>query len=391
MIGEVIVEENKLPEVFDSFNDARKQGFITVKELKDNGKKVVGTFCTYTPVEVFMAAGAVYVGLCSTSDETIPEAEKVLPRNLCPLIKSSYGFAITDKCPYMYFSDLVVGETTCDGKKKMYELLGEIKNVYVMQLPQTQITKEAQEMWYQEILKLKDRVEQDLQVTISNQDLEQAIKDKNHERRVMKEFYELSTLCPPPMSGLEQLQVLFGAQFKFDLNVKINEIVDLTKQLKAEYESGVRKISAEAKRILITGCPMGGVTDKIVRIIEEVGGVVVAYENCTGVKQMDLLVAEDSVDPCRAIAERYLEIGCSIMTPNNNRYELLERLAKQFQVDGVIEMTLQACHTYNIETHSVRKFLEEKDIPFLSVETDYSTSDIAQLKTRIGAFIEMIS
>ena len=86
------MEKNKLPEIFDSFNDARKNGFITVKNLKDQGKNIVGTFCTYTPVEVFMAADAVYVGLCSTSDETIAEAEKILPRNLCPLIKSSYGF-----------------------------------------------------------------------------------------------------------------------------------------------------------------------------------------------------------------------------------------------------------------------------------------------------------
>lgn len=385
------MEKNKLPEIFDSFNDARKNGFITVKNLKDQGKNIVGTFCTYTPVEVFMAADAVYVGLCSTSDETIAEAEKILPRNLCPLIKSSYGFAITDKCPYMYFSDLVVGETTCDGKKKMYELLGDIKNVHVMQLPNTQLTQEARDMWYKEVIKLKERVEHDFNVTISDEAIKKAIVDKNNERKVIKEFYELSTLCPPPMTGLEQLNVLFGSQFKFDYDVKIKEIQDMTKQLKEDYDNGVRKVDEKAKRIVITGCPMGGATDKIVRIIEEVGGVVVAYENCTGIKQTDMLVDETIEDPYRAIADRYIEIGCSVMTPDNNRYELLDRLTKQFKADGVIEMTLQACHTYNIETHSIRKFLEEKDVPFLSVETDYSTSDIAQLKTRIAAFIEMIS
>ena len=77
-----------------------------------------------------MAMGAVTVGLCSTSDETIPVAEKDLPKNLCPMVKASYGFAVTDKCPFFYFSDVVVGETTCDGKKKMYELMKEFKNVY---------------------------------------------------------------------------------------------------------------------------------------------------------------------------------------------------------------------------------------------------------------------
>lgn len=385
------MKENKLPEIFEEFGEARKNGFLAMKELKEEGKNVVGTFCTYTPVEIFMAADAVYVGLCSTSDETIPEAEKILPRNLCPLIKSSYGFAITDKCPYMYFSDLVVGETTCDGKKKMYELLGDIKNVHVMQLPNTQLTEEAREMWYQEVLKLKEKVEHDFNVTISDEKIRKAIKDKNEERKVIKEFYELSTLCPPPMTGLEQLNVLYGSQFKFDHETKINEIKETTEKLKKEYASGVRKVDEKAKRILITGCPMGGVTDKIVKIIEEVGGVVVAYENCTGIKQIDRLVDESIDDPYRAIAQRYLEIGCSVMSPDNNRYELLEDLCKQFKVDGVIEMTLQACHTYNIETYSIKKFLQSKNIPFLSVETDYSTSDISQLKTRIAAFIEMIS
>ena len=96
---------NTLPSQFEGFADARKQGFLAVKKLKDEGKKVAGTFCTYTPAEVILAAGAVPVGICAFSDETIAEAEKVLPRNLCPLIKSSYGFALTEKCPYMYFAD----------------------------------------------------------------------------------------------------------------------------------------------------------------------------------------------------------------------------------------------------------------------------------------------
>ena len=109
--------------MFEEFADQRRNSFLAIKKLKDEGTPVVGVFCTYLPKEIANAMGAAVVGLCSVSDETIPDAEKDLPRNLCPLIKSSYGFAKTDKCPFFYFSDLVVGETTCDGKKKMYELL----------------------------------------------------------------------------------------------------------------------------------------------------------------------------------------------------------------------------------------------------------------------------
>ena len=117
----------ELPEVFEEFAEQRQKSFMAMKGLKDQGVPVVGAYCTYFPAEIARAMGAVTVGLCSVSDETIPDAEKDLPKNLCPLIKSSYGFAKTDKCPFFYFSDVVVGETTCDGKKKMYELMGRVQ------------------------------------------------------------------------------------------------------------------------------------------------------------------------------------------------------------------------------------------------------------------------
>lgn len=381
--------KTELPQIFESFAEARQNGFLAMKEIKDSGKGVVGQFCTYTPLEIFMAADLVSVGLCATSDETIKDAEKVLPANLCPLIKSSYGFAITDKCPYMYFSDLVVGETTCDGKVKMYELLGEIKNVHILELPHRQDTPEAKALWRAEIVRLKERVEKDFGVTITDEKLRDAIHKRNIERRLLKELYELSTMTPPPITGLRQLQILFGSQFKFDWNQKVEEIQNAIDSICKAYEGGERPVAESAPRILITGCPMGGVTEKVIKVIEDAGAVVVAYENCTGAKQMDRQCKEEG-DPITNIAEHYLQIGCSVMTPNPNRLELLDRLCEQFQVDGVVEMTLQACHTYAVEAYSIQRHLREKGLPYLQLETDYGTADIGQLSTRAGAFVEML-
>ncbi|MEL7622092.1 MAG: double-cubane-cluster-containing anaerobic reductase [Clostridiales bacterium] len=381
--------KKELPEIFNSFAEARQKGFLAMKKIKDEGKGVVGQFCTYTPLEIFMAAGLVNVGLCATSDETIPEAEKVLPGNLCPLIKSSYGFAITDKCPYMYFADLVVGETTCDGKVKMYELLGQIKNLHILELPRKQNTEEAFALWRAEIVRLKERVEKDFGVAITDDMLKEAIRKRNVERRLLKEIYELSTMTPPPVSGLRQLQILFGSQFKFDWNEKVVELQQAIDSIKAAYAAGERPVSEKAPRILITGCPMGGVTEKVVKVIEEAGAVVVVYENCTGAKQMDRQCQEEG-DPITNIARHYLQIGCAVMTPDTNRLELLDRLCEQFKVDGVVEMTLQSCHPYSIEAYTIKTHLQKKGIPYLHLETDYSTADIGQLATRAGAFLEML-
>lgn len=379
----------ELPEIFEDFSDARKNGFITAKNFKDQNKPLVGTFCTYMPQEIPLAMGAAVVSLCATSDETIGEAEKDLPRNLCPLIKSSYGFGKTDKCPYFYFSDIVVGETTCDGKKKMYEYMGEFKPVHIMQLPNSQETPESFDLWKAEIIKLKEKLESQFKISIDEEKIKQAIAMKNRERRALKNFYALGKLDPPAISGGDMLKVLYGNTFKFDKEEAIRELEALTVKIKEEYENG--KTLERKPRILITGCPIGGATEKIVNAVEESGGIVVYFENCTGGKAVEDLVDESNEDIYEALAEKYLNIGCSCMSPNKHRMDLMARVIDEYKVDGVIDVILQACHTYAVETVKIKRLVnEEKSIPYMSIETDYSTSDIGQLSTRMTGFIEIL-
>ena len=378
-----------LPEVFSEFSEMRQKSFMAAYELKQKNIPFVGTFCTYFPQEIAMAMGACVVGLCSTSDETIPDAEKDLPRNLCPLIKSSYGFAKTDKCPYFYFSDLIVGETTCDGKKKMYEYLGQFKPVYTMELPNSQ-SPEGLELWAKEIIKLKEKLESHFETTITDEAVREQVKVMNEVRRAMKEFYALTKVEPIPILGQNLFSVLYGSSFRFNKVKLPDEIRAVVAKVKAEYAENPNKYP-KAPRILVTGCPIGGGASKCVKAIEDNGGHVVVFENCSGAKSFDKLVDEDAPDIYRAIAERYLSIGCSVMTPNPNRLELLGRLIDEYRVDAVVEITLQACHTYNVETLGIKRFVNEvKGIPYMAVETDYSTADIGQLNTRMAAFIEML-
>ena len=335
-----------------------------------------------------MAMGAASVSLCSTSDETIPDAERDLPKNLCPLIKSSYGFAITDKCPFFYFSDLVVGETTCDGKKKMYEYMSEFKDVYLMELPNTQ-GEEALKLWKSEMIRFKEYLEKKFDVEITEEKLREAIKINNEGRRALKGLYEVMKNDPAPIKGQDLFKVLYGSTFKFDRSAIPGEVNALVDKIKKEYAEG--KMEEKKPRILVTGCPIGGATEKVIRAIEDNGGIVVTYESCSGAKSIDKLVDEDNPDVYDALARRYLNIGCSVMTPNPNRLELLGRLIDEYRVDGVVEMILQACHTYNVESLGIRRFVnEKKGKPYISVETDYSQADIGQLNTRIAAFIEML-
>ena len=348
----------ELPEVFEEFADARKNSFLAIKKIKDAGTPVVGVFCTYLPREIANAMGAVVVGLCSVSDETIPDAEKDLPRNLCPLIKSSYGFAKTDKCPFFYFSDLVVGETTCDGKKKMYEI------------------------------RFKEVLEEKFEVKITEEAIAKEIKKRNGINRALTRLQYTMAQDPAPVMGLDIINTVYGSGFQMNTDTLEETIDAVTDKIEKEYQEG--KNIGKKPRILVTGSPSGGAALKVIRAIEENGGVVVCFENCTGMKPL-AEVDEENPDVYDALSRKYLSIGCSCMSPNKARMELLEKLIKDFKADAVVDLVLQACHTYNVETAMVKKLVKDKmGIPYTVVETDYSQADIGQIQTRMAAFIEML-
>src|SRR5512145_2146667 len=146
---------------------------------KGQGRKIVGIMCEYTPRELIMAAGAVPVCLCGGSAKTIPAAEEHLPANLCPLIKSTYGNHVQKANPFLEMADLIVAETTCDGKKKMYELMAESRPMYVLELPQKPNDADAMTHWISELHKLKARLEDSFGVTITNEKIRQAIRTMN--------------------------------------------------------------------------------------------------------------------------------------------------------------------------------------------------------------------
>ncbi|WP_313756912.1 double-cubane-cluster-containing anaerobic reductase [Tissierella sp.] len=380
----------KLPENFENYEEARREGFLKVKALKEKGTPVVGIFCTYTPIELIHAAGAVAVGLCGTSDAPIPDAEKHLPKNLCPLIKSSYGFAVSETCPYFYFADLLVGETTCDGKKKMYELLNEIKPTHVMHLPQGQDKDHAFKYWREELVRLKEVLEEKFNIEISEEILREEIKERNRERKILLDFYELGKLNPSPISGREVNETMEALGFQFDRKTQCDFIAERTRELKDKYEKELKGTKSNRPRILITGCPVGGVRDKVLKTIEDSGADIVAFENCSGVREKATFV-DETIDPIDALTEKYLNVSCSVMTPNPRRFQALDEMIDEYEIDGVIEVVLQACHTFNVEAYNVKKFVaEKKGKPYLYIETDYSKLDIGQINTRINAFLEML-
>jgi len=355
------------------------------RAAKDGGRPVVGIACEYTPRELIMAAGAVPVCLCGGSAETIAPAEEDLPANLCPLIKSTYGFHVEKSNPFLEMADLIVAETTCDGKKKMYEMLAESRPMYVLELPQKPADADAMTHWRRELDKLKDELESRFGVTITDEKLRQATAVMNRERFLRRELASLMTSDCPPLTGRQLLD------FKSSISGIPADFAQYEKAIEMLRGSSGEPATAGKVRVLLTGVPIVHGAERALEIVEDHGGLVVCMENCTGIKPILEDVDAEADDLIGAVAERYFHLPCSVMTSNERRIENLRRLAKDYRPECIIELVWQACLTYDVESFFIKQFAEkELGIPYLLVETDYSPSDSARIAVRAEALFETI-
>jgi benzoyl-CoA reductase/2-hydroxyglutaryl-CoA dehydratase subunit BcrC/BadD/HgdB len=354
-------------------------------DAKAKGKHIVGIMCEYTPRELIMAADAVPVCLCGGSAEMIPPAEEHLPANLCPLIKSTYGYHIQKANPFLEMADLIVAETTCDGKKKMYELMGRTRPTYIMELPQKPTDSDAMAHWISELQKFKTKLEEYFGVEVTNTRIRQAIKTMNRERALRRELAALMMSKYPPLTGRQLLDfksIISGIDADFD---QYEEAIELFKNQKTG--SGTNS----PVRVLLTGVPIVHGAERVLDIIESNEGLVVCMDNCTGLKPILEDVDETADDLIIALAQKYFRLPCSVMTKNDRRMDVLRELAAEYRPQCIIDLIWQACITYDVESYFVKE-LAEKDlgIPYLRIETDYSPSDSARIALRIEALFETV-
>jgi benzoyl-CoA reductase/2-hydroxyglutaryl-CoA dehydratase subunit BcrC/BadD/HgdB len=294
-------------------------------------------------------------------------------------------------CPFFRIPDLYIGETTCDGKKKAWEILAQDAPVYVMDLPQMKRRQDVK-AWEAEIRLLLKKVEELTGKEVTAESLAESIKLINNKRKALARLYDTRKNNPVPISGKDALLIsqiaFYDDPGRFALMT--NKLCD---ELEVCVHEGEGVLPADAPRILVTGTPMAIPNWKLHHILESSGAAVVVEESCTGTRYFENLVDENTADldgQIKALAERYMKINCACFTPNQKRIEDIIRLAKEYKVDGVVDYTLQFCGLYSTESYNVQKSLKAAGIPVLHIETDYSEQDTEQIRTRVEAFLEMI-
>ena len=359
--------------------------------VKKAGMPVIGTFCVYVPEEIIQAAGGLCIGLCGGSQATIPDAETVLPRNICPMVKSAFGFKISGMCPFFQAVDFVYGETTCDAKKKTWELLDKHVPTHVMEIPQLKRERDKH-LWLEEVKDFKLAIEKITGKTVTAEELTAAIDTLNAKRQALQRLNDLRHHDPSPISGRDMLLIQQIAFYDIPerFTKQVNKLCD---ELETRCSDNNFVTPKGTPRIMVSGTPMALPNWKLHNIIEKSGAVIVNEESCIGTRYYKDTIKTDgnSMDEMlEKLTERYMKIDCSCFTPNDDRIDQVIAEYKASGAQGLIDYCLQFCHTYNIEAVKLREACDKAGIPFMAIESDYSPEDVGQLQTRVEAFIEQI-
>lgn len=360
-------------------------------EHKKQGGTVVGSFCVYVPEDIILAAGGIPIGLCAGAEFPIPDSEGLIPSSSCPLVRASLGFKLSGTCPYIQASDFVVGETTCDAKKKMYEVLGQYHPTYVMEVPQKK-TDAANYLFYTEILAFKDKMEAESGRKIDAASLSKATRKLEAKKQALRRFHAARGVDPTPISGRDALLVSQIA-FYDDIDRFTSKVNELAEELEERAARGEGVFPKNTPRLVFSGTPLPLPDWKLHSIVESAGAVIVAEESCVGSRYYTTTTPENGgaiEEQLKAISERHLGTHCACFTPNEERIQDVIDIVRATNADGVIHYSLSFCQPYSFEAIKMKNALEAEGIPVLSLESDFSTNDMGQLQTRIQAFTELL-
>lgn len=353
-----------------------------IRHCHAQGRPVAVSFCSHVPQEILEAAGVCSLRVFHTDDvEDI--AGQALPSNLCPLVKECYSLCQGDA---LQEADLIIAETSCDGKKKMYEILTRQEQLYYYQVPQGEDRSYVNPLIRSECGWLIRMLQQRFGAEVTEEKLRAASEAINRERQSIMDLMAVQQQIPPAAWGSEILETLEKSRH----HLSPVDRATVNEQARNALLSRSTPVPKSACRILVTGCPASAVYRKVVGAVEQNGGVVVCFENCEVVKSNRRHVDTAAEDIIGAIADCYQDTACAIMAPNQLRFQVLEQLIDDYQVDGVIDLALQTCHAYTVERDKMRRFCVEKNMPYLPVETGFTDADVGQIMTRVSAFIEML-
>jgi len=352
-----------------------------INEYKEQDRKVIGWYCAYIPEEIIYAAGMLPIRIMAEGRES-SFSDGYLHSNMCSFTRSCLTRALKGEYSFL---DGVVMARTCDAAAKLYDnwcFYVKTSFTHQMDVPHM-LTEDAFEYYCKEAERFKKALEEFLGNSIQDKKLRETIEIYNENRALLRKLYGYLKEEKPILSGSEMFQITRASMI-----LPKDKHTSLMKELIAELPNR-EKSTSPCVRLLVSGSIID--SPELFELVEDLGGSVVADDLCTGTRYFWNDIQTDG-NPLHAIIRRYTEKPpCAIVYPPESKAEHLVNMVNTFHVDGVIFYTLQYCDTHGMNATLDAKKLERLGIPSLQLKVELPNLGTGQVKTRVQAFIEMIS
>ncbi|MEJ2271744.1 MAG: 2-hydroxyacyl-CoA dehydratase family protein [Candidatus Bathyarchaeota archaeon] len=388
----------KTMEYFDEIAHLFGRREKEIREQKNAGKKVIGYTCMFAPVEMILAADAIPVRVGSGWYDAAKLGDRIMPVEVCPVIRSTIGAKMINLSPFIELSDAIINPLTCDGKTKLCEILSDYKNMWRMIPPRVKDDPHALTLWKEELLIMKRKIETLTGTKITRKKLKESIEVMQKATKAFRRLQELRK-GPPVIMGRDAMLVNQTSLWD-DIKRWTEKVEELCDELEKRVEQKEYACYPETPRVLVTGTPMLWPDSwKVPNLIEESNpqGILAVDELCTSDRILFDPVGVDEWtmnDMLDAISERYLmACTCPCFTSehgNEDRVNWIIDRIKEYRIDGVIYYVVRGCILYAMEYARIKRVLDRMNIPVYYLDTEYTREDVGQMKTRVEAFLEML-
>jgi len=366
---------------------------------KEQGKKVISYMCLFAPTELILAADAIPVRVNSGWYDTSKIGDRAVPVEVCPVIRSTIGAKMIELSPFLELTDALISVLTCDAMTKLSEILSDYRTVWGMNVPRVKDSANSLRFWNDEIRRMKVQIEEFTGNKITRKSLKEAIEQTHKATKAFRRLQDLRK-GQPVIMGRDAM--LVNQTYLWDDKVRWTEKTEaLCDELEKRAQRKDWVCSPDTPRVLVTGTPMFWPDNwKLPTLVEEGNpkGIVVADELCSGERILNDPVGIDEWtmdDMLNAIGERYLMAStCPCFTSsdgNEDRINWLLNKVKEWNVQGVIYYVVRGCMLYAMEYTRIKKALDKINIPVYYLDTEYTREDVGQMKTRVEAFLEMLT
>ena len=365
---------------------------LRAKDLKKEGKKIIGYICSFVPLEIIAAAGCIPFRVRGNIHEPITKGDTLLETIVCPYYRSCFDLSVKQK--YDFLSGMVIPHG-CDSMVRSYSAWSyslPYSYFHFVNIP-TVCDESSFEFFDAELNTFRKSLEKFAGKAITDGDLVKTIRTYNENRNKVRALYEFRKADPPPISGTELTMVLTAGS-----SLPIVEFNTLLDRVLAEIGKRKKSPLKKGPRIFIDGACLDNI--ELIKLVEELGGNVVADTICNGARDY-FPRTDEGGDPIHALAHRYLDkVNCPKTYREKKagtfegdiaaRFGDIGAYAKEFKVDGAILYIYKYCDPFGFEVPARKAYYKSINVPLLPLEDVYSAGTISQLRTRIQAFLEMI-